>query len=363
MKKTLVALAALAATASFAQSSVTISGNLDYAYSNTTGSALINNGTTVATTTGTGTTSVLRFIAVEDLGGGLKATAQYNFDPRTLANDAFKVTESGTSGKNTATGLSRDEVFVGLSGGFGNVRLGSPNSLGLAAHGVSSPAGTGIASGYALSQSVVTTRYDRAIAYNSPVFNGFSVAAQHAPGNDEAASSVTDTALGLVNNRKATELALNYSNGPLNVSYVNIGLAAKSNKVGYYSGVEASAKTNSNMLSANYTIGATTVYVGFINGDAIAASATPSTVKLNRVALKQNLGSIDIIVQAQELTTTTAAGVEVKSTLSGLRADYNLSKTAAVYLGYQKGDSGTAYANTATSGDNTTVSVGLRKSF
>ena len=87
MKKTLVALAALAATASFAQSSVTITGNLDFAYSNTTGTSLTNNGTTFATTTGTGSTSVINLDAIEDLGGGMKATVHYGLDPRTLAND------------------------------------------------------------------------------------------------------------------------------------------------------------------------------------------------------------------------------------------------------------------------------------
>jgi len=387
MKKTLVALAALAATASFAQSSVTITGNLDFAYSNTTGTSLTNNGTTFATTTGTGSTSVINLDAIEDLGGGMKATVHYGLDPRTLANDGLGVTNAKTNvtsngnaivadtvigtttGANTATGLGRDEVYIGLSGGFGNLRLGSPNSISLNTHQVASPLGTGIGSGYAqISQlSAVTTRFNRSVRYDSPVMSGFSVSALYAPGDDTAATATNAAvALGIPNNRNVTEVALAYANGPLNVQAANISQAAQTNATGFYSSATLanSAKTSSNMLSANYTIGATTLYAGFINGDAIAASATPSTVKSSRVAIKHTMGAVAVIVQAQDLTTTTAAGAETKATLSGARVDYSFSKTTVAYLGYQKYDSGAAYSTSAlTGGDNTTVSIGLRKSF
>lgn len=182
MKKTLIALAALAATASFAQSTATISGNLDFASVNVGGTQAASKGSTVTTGFGTATTSVLRFIAVEDLGGGMRATAQYNFDPRSLANDALGNTLNSATAPtaNTTTGLSRDELFVGLSGGFGNIRLGSPNSIGLNAWQPSSSLGTGIGSGYTgagragtMSNSFVQTRYSRSVRYDSPVMGGF----------------------------------------------------------------------------------------------------------------------------------------------------------------------------------------------
>jgi predicted porin len=51
--------------------------------------------------------------------------------------------------------------------------------------------------------------------------------------------------------------------------------------------------------------------------------------------------------------------------VTGLRADYNLSKTAAVYLGYEKYDTGIAYdaKAPASTGERTITSLGLRKSF
>jgi len=64
MKKTLVALAALAATSAFAQSSVTLSGNLDQTYYNASGvRKFIHNGNS---------TSLIAISGEEGLGGGQK---------------------------------------------------------------------------------------------------------------------------------------------------------------------------------------------------------------------------------------------------------------------------------------------------
>ena len=140
MKKSLIALAALAATASFAQSTVTLSGNLDFAVGNVSGNS---KGTTVSTRDVTSSTSVIRITAVEDLGGGMKATVLYGLDPRHLSND------NGAAASNT---FGRDELFVGVSGGFGNIRLGSPNSIGVTTFLTASPLGLALALATVLSQ-------------------------------------------------------------------------------------------------------------------------------------------------------------------------------------------------------------------
>ena len=70
MKKTLVALAALAATASFAQSSVTISGQLDAGIAATSSVTGVSNTNLVGGLYGA---NRLRFVGVEDMGGGMKA--------------------------------------------------------------------------------------------------------------------------------------------------------------------------------------------------------------------------------------------------------------------------------------------------
>ena len=383
MKKTLIALAALAATASFAQSSVTISGNLDFAASTTGGTQAASKGSTIATTTGTSSTSVLRFIAVEDLGGGMRATAQYNFDPRTLANDATANTLNGTNDvtklANTTTGLSRDELFVGLSGGFGNIRLGSPNSIGLNAWQVSSSGGgTGIGTGYTgagvsgtMTNSFVQTRYSRSVRYDSPVMGGVQVSVLYAPGNDEVAAGTVAaglTAQRIPNNRQATEIGLRYSAGPLTVAYANVAQGAQTNSTGWYAGTAAAQtisakKTSANILSASYTMGATTLHVGMNNGDRLSAfsAADGSAVESegSNIAITHNIGAIGLMAthRTQEAKSG-ASGAVVKGQVTGLRADYNLSKTNALYIGYEKYDNGAASAK-----ETTITSVGLRKSF
>ena len=339
---------------------MTLSGNLDFAYGNVSGTQAGIKGSTVATSGGVvSSTSVINIIAVEDLGGGMKATAKYSFDPRAVANDGAAFTDTGTTGKTKLTAFSKDELFVGIEGGFGNLRLGSPNSIGLRSHLDSSPLGTGIGAGYtaggvagSMTMLYSTIRYNRAISYDSPNLNGFTVSAQYAPGNDQPMVATT-TALDIPNARATTELGLSYANGPLKVSYVNIAQAAQTNATGWYSSATLanSAKTSVNAINANYNLGSTTLYAGWVDGD--TSAATP--IKGYRVAAKQNLGAIDLIAQYTELK---VGATEVKNKVTGLRADYNLSKTNAVYVGYENNDNGAATANTRK-----VASVGLRKSF
>jgi len=364
MKKSLIALAALAATAAFAQSSVTLSGNLDFAYGNVSGTQAGIKGSTVSTSNGlVSSTSVIRITAVEDLGGGMKATAHYGIDPRAVANDGAAFTNTTDATKNTMTAFSKDELFVGLAGGFGNIRLGSPNSIGLRSHLDSSPLGTGIGAGYtaggvagSMTMLYSGIRYNRSVSYDSPNFNGFTVSALYAPGNDQPQVAAT-TALGIPNARETTELGIRYSNGPLNVSFVNIAQTAQTNGTGWYAGgatpLANAVKTSVNAINGNYKLGATTLYAGYVDGDALAAAKT--AIKGYRVAAKHSIGAVDLIAQYTELK---VGATEVKNKVTGLRADYNLSKTAAAYVGYEDNDNGAATANTRK-----VASVGLRKSF
>ena len=180
----------------FAQSTVTLTGNLDFAYASITGTQPVSNGKTFTTGNGTSSTSVINFDANEDVGGGTMVKAHYGLDPRTLANDSFGYTAqaAGTATSNTVTGLARDEVFVGLAGKFGEIKLGAPNSIGLNVFQAASPLGTGIGSGYApnsgqFTNAVVTTRYNRSARFDSPAIAGFTASVLYAPGNDVAADT------------------------------------------------------------------------------------------------------------------------------------------------------------------------------
>jgi predicted porin len=242
MKKTLVAMAALASVSAFAQSTVTLSGNIDVAGVSQSGTMYGAKGFTFTTAAGTSSTSVINLIASEDLGGGTKITGKYGIDPRSLTNDGYGVQAtapvsaySGNPNSLTAVGLGRDEVFLQLETSMGSIKLGAPNSVGLDINTISSPLGTGIGSGYGLTTkslirtAFIDTRYDRSIRLDSAVMNGIKASALYAPGNDELATAVDTTnyvARNIPNNRKVTELGLNYANGPLNVQWLNYQVAS-----------------------------------------------------------------------------------------------------------------------------------------
>ena len=344
MKKTLVAIAALAATGAFAQSSVTLSGNLDFAYGSAkTGAASAEN--TISTRDITASTSVIKISAVEDLGGGTKATVQYGIDPRKLARDQSMDATPDAQKKGQ---FASDETFVGLAGAMGNVRLGSPNSIGLGAFGAGNPLGTGVGSGYAANHlgSTSAIRHARSVRYDSPAFSGLTVSVLKAQGADAAVMQPSIAAPNEVVKAAAdvTEMGVAYSNGPLNINLANVKNAS-------YTTAKARAATT---LGANYNLGMTTVYAGMTTGKLLTDATAVAKQKGSSIGVKHTMGKIDLLANMSQRKDTNQTSTQ-KTT--GLRADYNFSKTTATYLGYESSKGITA-AN-----DFKVVSIGLKKSF
>jgi predicted porin len=110
MKKSLIALATLAATTAFAQSSVTISGAMDVGLMN---QSFGNNTSAQNVSSGSNGASRLRFVGVEDLGGGTKANFWLEMQP------------SFQNGTTSSAGLFNRGAWAGLSNAsLGEVRLG-----------------------------------------------------------------------------------------------------------------------------------------------------------------------------------------------------------------------------------------------
>jgi len=106
MKKTLIALAVVAVSgAAFAQSSVTLSGKFGYAYTDAKTAAGVKTAGFQATD------GDLVAAAVEDLGGGLKASASL----------ALKLRGRGAQ----ASVVDGRDATIGLSGAFGSVTAGA----------------------------------------------------------------------------------------------------------------------------------------------------------------------------------------------------------------------------------------------
>jgi len=210
MKKTLIALAALAAAgATLAQSSVTIYGRMDLGMSSVETTST-DNGVVVGSSErfslagaqNQSTGSRLGFRGTEDLGGGLRANFVYE-----IGINADRVTD-GTNAQTRLANLS-------LSGGFGTVVIGTfMNSIdtvrGFTTDVALTPGGD-----FLEAHGGVSGRSQNAIAYVSPAFSGFtfSVGAM----NEDNTAGVGAARAGT--EEQGVILGLGYAQGPLRAQF------------------------------------------------------------------------------------------------------------------------------------------------
>lgn len=286
MKKTLIALAALAATSAFAQSSVTLYGVADVALTKVTGSSAalgastgLNNGT-----------SRLGFKGTEDLGGGLKAG--FTFEQ---AVDL----DNGATDANTF----QRAAWLNLAGGFGDLRLG--RSLTPAFYGVATWELTGTAN-YSVVGSqfgfVGPARNDSMMMYTSPSFGGFSVSFGHVLKG---------------NNADLAKNSLNaiYKNGPLGVGFS-------------YSKVSGSEANKG--IGANYNFGAFQLAGSFMDPAGDSKGFT--------IGGGVQAGPVNIVLDI-------ARDTEFKDTDTLVEVKYPLSKRTFTYVAYVRDGKGKTAEN------------------
>jgi len=217
MKKTLIALAALAAAgATLAQSSVTIYGRMDLGMSSvdtTSGTNAATEAFSLAGTQNARTSSRLGFRGTEDLGGGLRAGFVYE-----IGINADRQTETGVTNSRNNHDLNNAQTRLAnlsLSGGFGTVVIGTFMNSFDTARGFSPATGVGGAvPGGDFTQmhgDALVHRFDsrtqNAIAYVSPAFSGFTFSAGTV--NEEVNSGTS------ARKYDGFILGLNYTQGPL----------------------------------------------------------------------------------------------------------------------------------------------------
>lgn len=316
MKKTLIALAAVAATgAAFAQSSVTIDGAVDLGLVKP-----IIGATSAATANpmrldATNGANQIRFMGTEDLGGGLKAhfTLAQRFSPESGGNDGTANTRPTFQGEST----------VGLSGGFGAVKLGRALTALQAPVNATDPWGTlqqgstaVLTSGYTTdkennSDSAGLGRTD-AIHYTSPKFGGFSAGVSY--GFKQHAGSAALLPAGTKN---LTSLWASYSDGPLYIG----------------GGVETNRQDDQiTAILATYNLGFMTVGGGFSQVDIKTESATSFDRKAWNIMAAAPMGAF-VIKAGYGVSEADASGDKVVKKL-GLGVDYMLSKRTKLYASY-----------------------------
>jgi len=148
MKKSLIALAALAATSAFAQSSVQLVGTFDPSVANSTTTYSGGKVSNTFIRNNSQGTSQITFKGTEDLGGGLKASflLENDFDTRYDANGPMGLTAAGTKCNNLGSGGG--EQFLAIEGGMGKLQVGAANTPSLTTQASRQPFSTKIGGGF-----------------------------------------------------------------------------------------------------------------------------------------------------------------------------------------------------------------------
>jgi predicted porin len=337
MKKTLVAIAALAATASFAQSSVSLSGLLDAGV--VYGSNVAPGGAKLSI--GSANNNRLIFSGVEDLGGGMAATfaAQMRFNitsgtneggsagalsnaPGTLKDLNGVVISATNASVNTGRPLFQGESRVGLRGGFGHVRLGrgltalqAPNGGVIDPWGVSTVAGSVYAPGYASDYVAGGEGRTDGIFYDSPNLAGFQASLTYSP-RKVATTTTTGKAF--------SSIALTYNNGPLSAV-----VGQDNNRYG-------DSLFN---IGGNYNLGVAKIYLGFgkVKGGTAAERAG---VPFFATAGNYPAGGAYVAAGGKNTATSIGAAIPLGATTiragySTFKANTNVQKDNKLGLGLQ----------------------------
>ncbi len=321
MKKTLIALAAVAATgAAFAQSSVTLYGVADVAVgkTNAAGLGLANDKfQAIASNVLNNGNSRFGLKGTEDLGGGLKAG--FNF-------------EGGINIANGAGNTSGGQLFsraanVSLMGGFGEIRAG--RSLTTSFYSVAAWELTGTAN-----YSVVANQFSfggygpresALVMYNSPKFGGLSFSASTVLKANGALNGYAD--------KSKYDLAIGYAAGPLTAGFAY-------NKI---SGADASY-----VLGGKYDLG-TFAVAGSYNNVGVTGADDKKGFTLG---VSAPMGPVTLTADIARATNSA-----YKNTDFLLEAKYALSKRTFAYAVYMR--DGAMAGGKSVNG----YSVGLRHNF
>jgi len=372
MKKTLIALAALAATASFAQSTVTLYGQADAAYTSAKSGA---NSLTGLLGAGRGSNFV-GFMGSEDLGGGWKANfkleAGYNLDNGTggasnannQANGGFTTQSGGstTATINSATGAAATQdrasmgggqgltfnrwSYAGLSkAGVGEFRVGreyTPTFQAVLAadmvgsNGVQNTLFQTLLLGTANSHATATSA-SNGISYESPRMSGFGVKVQAFFG--ENTSPVANANLMTGKSGDGTSYHASYANGPISAGFgaqttkgTNIAAGA-----GYG---QIPGKYDVSTAYATYNFGVARVALAQVTEE-MALSTGANENKSTVLGLRVPMGAITLNANYTTSKNTVAGALAGKATQMGLQALYAMSKRTDLYINYAVTDNGT----------------------
>ena len=337
MKKTLVALAALAVVgAASAQSSVTLYGTMDAAFTGVNGDTANRMGMLSSGIA----SSKLGFTGTEDLGGGLKA----NFKIEGSVN-ADSGAGAGTNTNNQASGAAPALAggqgltfnrfsYVGLSGGWGEVRLGNDYISTFLIQVSVDPMGTNgvsdalrmLAQGARVTGQATLANARNSIGYTTPVIAGGLTANVQYWMGENASNGAGAAASG---SGDGYAISARYGNGPI---FVGLGTqttrgTASATTTGDFTSSSLAASYNFGMAKVTYTFSREAIDSPF------GVAGTQLTNVTNHLGLVVPFGATNLKAVYGRSTMNTGAAVnpETVGTMIGLGADYALSKRTKLY--------------------------------
>jgi len=304
MKKSLLALAAIAAVSgsAFAQSSVTIYGQIDQGIGQQ--SEVVKNREVLP-----GSANRLGFRGVEDLGGGLKAF--FEFQHRFSAD---------TGNTNNAAAFWDGKSFVGLQTAFGSIYLGREDNPAYAlSQAAGDPFGTDtVAQNTAiLNGRIGANRYANSVNYRG-TFGGFTLGGQYAEqDNTKPQSTGAD---------RPWSVAAVYAGGPFTVG---IGHENPSDSDAQWTTINGSWDFKFVKLIGLYGFGDTGLQAGTLSttNDKRTAFILGLTAPIGNGELKASYGQLE--------NEAAVGGRKTKLDKQfGLGYHYALSKRTTIYADY-----------------------------
>jgi predicted porin len=283
----------------------------------------------------------------EDLGGGLKANflLEAGFDPSTGVANSYTNPYTGA----TSNAIFGRQAWVGVSGGFGELKLGkmwTPYDMvkGSGAAGFDSLLFAPSTSVWA--SNSYNDRPGNSIYYQTPDFSGFSAAGMYSFGENKT------TAVGA---GKIISFNVAYANGPIGAS-----LAYQSEKA-----TAAATAVKYTQLNGSYDFGVVKLLGAYGN---VKNGVSPVTLLATDKTKEYQIG-LDFPVSstftlsggyARSKSTRLAGASDLKRTGYGVAGLYALSKRSNLYAGVQSGkETNPGVADRKT----TTYGVGIRHTF
>lgn len=375
MQKKLIALAiagAIAAPAAMAaDDGVTIYGQLDMSYDSIRTNAASGTGNADGTLNRiSSNASRIGFKGKEDLGNGNFASwqieQQIDMDGAN-SNSTIGATGASSYGSPAGNTWATRNTFVGLGGGWGEVRMGyhdTPHKMSTAPLDIFADTAGDYNNviGNANGSVVFDNRLKNAIAYISPNFSGLTVALATGTQNEIGTQGNPDP--------KAVSFGAMYSNGPI---YVGYGYEKLTNNALIANTTDAT----DNKLGVGYSFDMGKVAVVYDKMSTSGGTAGGQTAA-DRSAWYLN-GQINAGVGAVKLAYGKMNNGKVANADTGAKwwaigYDYPMSKRTKLYAVYTKttNNSGATYAVGSKVGsyyapgageDPSTVSLGIRHSF